>query len=161
MRRCSTATSRPSKSAWITCCGCGSSRTRPRGIPGLIPLAFHPENTPLAHLPASTGQLDLRVIAVSRLLLDNVPHIKAYWIQIGTKLAQVALFFGADDLVGTVVDETITHAAGATTASGLTRTDFERIIRESGREPFERDSEYRRVVRQGPRAEPVPALAGC
>jgi aminodeoxyfutalosine synthase len=122
------------------------------GIPGLIPLAFHPQNTPLAHLPASTGQLDLRVIAASRLLLDNVPHIKAYWIQIGTKLAQVALFFGADDLVGTVVDETITHAAGATTASGLTRTDFERIIRESGREPFERDSEYRRIVRQGPGA---------
>ncbi|MEP6995210.1 MAG: aminofutalosine synthase MqnE [Acidobacteriota bacterium] len=118
------------------------------GVPGLIPLAFHPENTPLAHLPPSTGQLDLRVIAAARLLLDNVPHIKAYWIQIGTKLAQVALFFGADDLVGTVVDETITHAAGATTASGLTRTDFERIIRESGREPFERDSQYRRVVRQ-------------
>ncbi len=129
------------------------------GIPGLIPLAFHPENTPLAHLPASTGQLDLRVIAAARLLLDNVPHIKAYWIQIGTKLAQVALFFGADDLVGTVVDETITHAAGATTASGLTRTDFERIIRESGREPFERDSEYRRIVRQGPGAEPRPILA--
>jgi len=117
------------------------------GISGLIPLAFHPENTPLAHLPPSTGQLDLRVIAVSRLLLDNIPHIKAYWIQIGTKLAQVALFFGADDLVGTVVDEIITHAAGATTASGMTRSDFERIIRESGREPFERDSEYRRVVR--------------
>jgi len=130
------------------------------GIPGLIPLAFHPENTPLAHLPSSTGQLDLRVIAASRLLLDNVPHIKAYWIQIGTKLAQVALFFGADDLVGTVVDEIITHAAGATTASGLTRTDFERIIRESGREPYERDSEYRRVVRDNshPRAEPVTAL---
>ena len=109
-------------------------------------------------MPASTGQLDLRVIAVSRLLLDNIPHIKAYWIQIGTKLAQVALFFGADDLVGTVVDETITHAAGATTVSGLTRADFERIILESGREPFERDSEYRRVLRR-PRAEPVPALA--
>jgi aminodeoxyfutalosine synthase len=129
------------------------------GIPGFIPLAFHPENTPLAHLPPSTGRLDLRVIAASRLLLDNVPHVKAYWIQIGTKLAQIALFFGADDLVGTVVDETITHAAGATTASGLARTDFERIIRESGREPYERDSEYRRVIRQGPRAEPVPALA--
>ena len=65
----------------------------------------------------------------------------------------MALFFGADDLVGTVVDEIITHAAGATTASGMTRSDFERIIRESGREPFERDSEYRRVVRP----EPVPA----
>jgi len=117
------------------------------GFTGLIPLAFHPENTPLAYLPATSGQLDLRVIAVSRLLLDNFPHVKAYWIQIGTKLAQVALFFGADDLVGTVVDETITHAAGATTASGMSRTDFERLIRESGREPFERDADYRRVVR--------------
>jgi aminodeoxyfutalosine synthase len=117
------------------------------GITGLIPLAFHPENTPLAHLPGTTGQDDLRVIAVSRLLCDNIPHIKAYWVQIGVKLAQIALFFGADDLVGTVVDETITHAAGATTAAGMTRGQFERVIRESGREPFERDSEYRRVVR--------------
>jgi aminodeoxyfutalosine synthase len=129
------------------------------GINGLIPLAFHPANTPLAHLPETTGQDDLRVIAVSRLLCDNIPHVKAYWIQIGTKLAQVALFFGADDLVGTVVDETITHAAGATTASGTTRAEFERVIRESGREPFERDSEYRRVLR--PTRDPLeaPALA--
>jgi aminodeoxyfutalosine synthase len=127
------------------------------GFTGLIPLAFHPENTPLAHLPATSGQLDLRVIAASRLLLDNFPHIKAYWIQIGTKLSQVALFFGADDLVGTVVDETITHAAGATTASGMTRREFARIIQESGREPFERDSAYRRVVRED---SPIPVLAG-
>jgi len=129
------------------------------GFSGLIPLAFHPENTPLAHLPSSSGQTDLRVIAVSRLLLDNFAHVKAYWIQIGTKLAQIALFFGADDLVGTVVDETITHAAGATTASGMGRKEFERVIRESGREPFERDSEYRRIVRVGPEAAPVAEAA--
>ncbi|MEO8431349.1 MAG: aminofutalosine synthase MqnE [Acidobacteriota bacterium] len=129
------------------------------GFTGLIPLAFHPENTPLAHLPETSGRLDLQVIAAARLLLDNFPHIKAYWIQIGTKLAQVALSFGADDLVGTVVDETITHAAGATTASGMTRIEFERVIRESGREPFERDSRYRRIVRQGDGALAVPALA--
>ncbi len=129
------------------------------GFTGLIPLAFHPENTPLAHLPETSGRLDLQVIAAARLLLDNFPHIKAYWIQIGTKLAQVALSFGADDLVGTVVDETITHAAGATTASGMTRLEFERVIRESGREPFERDSRYRRVVRQENGALFVPALA--
>lgn len=129
------------------------------GFSGLIPLAFHPENTPLAHLPQTSGQTDLRVIAVSRLLLDNFPHIKAYWIQIGTKLAQIALFFGADDLVGTVVDETITHAAGAQTASGLTRTEFERIIRQSGREPFERDADYRRVVRGAAAAEPAGVSA--
>jgi aminodeoxyfutalosine synthase len=125
------------------------------GLTGLIPLAFHPENTPLSHLPETTGQTDLRVIAVSRLLLDNVPHVKAYWVQIGTKLAQIALSFGADDLVGTVVDETITHAAGATTASGMTRLEFERMIRETGREPFERDSEYRRVLRPGPALQPA------
>jgi aminodeoxyfutalosine synthase len=125
------------------------------GFTGLIPLAFHPENTPLAHLPASSGQNDLRVIAVSRLLLDNFPHVKAYWVQIGVKLAQIALYFGADDLVGTVVDETITHAAGAATASGLSRVDFERMIRESGREPVERDAAYRRVVRTGLQLAPV------
>jgi aminodeoxyfutalosine synthase len=117
------------------------------GFTGLIPLAFHPENTPLAHLPETSGQLDLRVIAASRLILDNFPHVKAYWIQIGTKLAQVALSFGADDLVGTLVEETITHAAGARTEIGMTRQAFEEMIRETGREPFERDSEYRRVVR--------------
>ncbi len=117
------------------------------GFTGLIPLAFHPENTPLAHLPETSGQTDLRVIAVSRLMLDNFPHVKAYWIQIGTKLAQVALSFGADDLVGTLVEETITHAAGAKTATGMTRAAFEDMIRETGREPFERDSEYRRVAR--------------
>jgi aminodeoxyfutalosine synthase len=117
------------------------------GFSGLIPLAFHPENTPLAHLPETSGQTDLRVIAVSRLMLDNIAHVKAYWIQIGTKLAQVALHFGADDLVGTLVEETITHAAGATTERGMTRTAFEDMIRETGREPFERDSEYRRVIR--------------
>jgi len=129
------------------------------GFTGLIPLAFHPENTPLAHLPHTSGQTDLRVIAASRLLLDNFPHIKAYWIQIGTKLAQVALFFGADDLVGTVVDETITHAAGAKTASGLTRGEFERLIRGSGREPFERDADYLRVVRESVPAESAGATA--
>jgi aminodeoxyfutalosine synthase len=128
------------------------------GFTGLIPLAFHPENTPLASLPVSSGQTDLRVIAAARLLLDNFPHIKAYWIQIGTKLAQVALFFGADDLVGTVVDETITHAAGATTASGMTRQEFERMIRETGRAPFERDSQYRRVVRPETLASSAPSL---
>ena len=132
------------------------------GFTGFIPLAFHPENTPLSDLPETSGQTDLRVIAVARLLLDNFSHVKAYWIQIGTKLTQIALFFGADDLVGTVVDETITHAAGARTASGMTRREFERMIRESGREPFERDSEYHRIVRSGPAAEPVaiPAAAG-
>jgi len=120
-----------------------------RGFLGFIPLAFHPEETQLPDLPPVNGLADLRVIAVSRLMLDNVDHVKAYWIQIGEKLAPVALHFGADDLVGTVTEETITHAAGATTSSGLTRAEMERMIRGAGREPFERDADYERVVRDG------------
>ena len=80
-------------------------------------------------------------------MLDNVDHVKAYWVQIGEKLAPVALHFGADDLVGTVTEETITHAAGAKTESGLSRAEMERLIRGAGREPFERDAFYERVVR--------------
>jgi aminodeoxyfutalosine synthase len=118
-----------------------------RGFLGFIPLAFHPEETQLSHLPAANGLTDLRVIAVARLMLDNLDHIKAYWIQIGEKLAPVALHFGADDLVGTVTEETITHAAGATSSSGLTRAEMERMIRGAGREPFERDAYYEKVVR--------------
>lgn len=118
-----------------------------QGFLGFIPLAFHPEETQLPHLPAATGTTDLKVIAVSRLMLDNVDHVKAYWVQIGEKLAPVALHFGADDLVGTVMEETITHAAGATTVAGLTRAEMEALIRGAGREPFERDAYYGRVVR--------------
>ena len=117
------------------------------GFLGFIPLAFHPEETQLPDLPAATGLTDLRVIAVARLMLDNVEHVKAYWVQIGEKLAPVALHFGADDLVGTVTEETITHAAGARTESGLSRAEMERMIRGAGREPFERDAYYERVVR--------------
>jgi aminodeoxyfutalosine synthase len=119
------------------------------GFLGFIPLAFHPAETQLPHLPAATGLTDLRVIAVSRLMLDNVDHIKAYWVQIGEKLAPVALHFGADDLVGTVTEETITHAAGAKTQSGLSRVEMERMIRGAGRDPFERDAYYERVLRDG------------
>ncbi len=117
------------------------------GFLGFIPLAFHPEGTPFAHLPASSGLLDLKVIAAARLLLDNLDHVKAYWVQIGEKFAPVALHFGADDLVGTVTEETITHAAGAKTEAGLGRLEMERLIRSAGREPFERDAFYERVVR--------------
>ncbi len=115
------------------------------GFLGFIPLAFHPDGTPFAHLPATSGLLDLRVIAASRLMLDNLDHVKAYWVQIGEKFAPVALHFGADDLVGTVTEETITHAAGATTEAGLSRRDMERLIRSAGREPVR----ARRVLREG------------
>ncbi len=119
-----------------------------KGFLGLIPLAFHPDGTQFPHLKPSTALLDLRVIAVARLLLDNVDHIKAYWVQIGEKLASVALHMGADDLVGTITEETITHAAGAETESGLTREQIESLIRGAGREPFERDAFYERVIRE-------------
>jgi aminodeoxyfutalosine synthase len=125
------------------------------GFNTFIPLAFHPANTQLSHLPGPTGMLDMRVMAVSRLLLDNVPHVKAYWIMLGTKAAQAALAFGADDMDGTVVEERIVHMAGATSPEELTVADLRRLIEETGREPRERDTLYNPVVREAaPAAEP-------
>ena len=117
------------------------------GFLGFIPLAFHPEETQFPDLPATGGLDDLRVIAVARLMLDNLDHVKAYWVQIGEKLAPIALHCGADDLVGTVTEETITHAAGAKTGYGLSRLEMEALIRGAGRDPFERDAFYERVAR--------------
>ncbi|MDE1156260.1 MAG: CofH family radical SAM protein [Acidobacteriaceae bacterium] len=117
------------------------------GFQTFIALAFHPENTPLDHLPVTTGLLDLRQVAVSRLLLDNFPHIKAYWQMLTPKIAQIALRFGADDLDGTVIEEKIYHDAGAETPQGMRRRDLERLITEAGRIPFERDTLYRAVTR--------------
>jgi aminodeoxyfutalosine synthase len=118
-----------------------------KGFVAFIPLAFHPDNTALSHLPKTTGFDDLKSIAVSRLLLDNFDHIKAYWIMLTPRIAQVALRFGADDLDGTVVEEKIYHDAGATTPQHLTRADLERLIRAAGRVPVERDTLYRPVDR--------------
>jgi aminodeoxyfutalosine synthase len=117
------------------------------GFQTFIPLAFHPDNTPLEHLPKTTGMLDIKQIAVGRLLLDNFPHIKAYWQMLTPKIAQIALRFGADDLDGTVIEEKIYHDAGATTPQGMRRQELVRLIREAGREPIERDTMYRPVVR--------------
>jgi len=117
------------------------------GFQTFIPLAFHPANTPLEHLPTTTGLNDIRQIAVSRLVLDNFAHIKAYWQMLSPKIAQIALRFGADDLDGTVIEEKIYHDAGATTPQGLRRQELVRLIREAGREPIERDTLYRPVVR--------------
>jgi aminodeoxyfutalosine synthase len=91
--------------------------------------------------------LDIKQIAVSRLVLDNFPHIKAYWQMLTPKIAQIALRFGADDLDGTVIEEKIYHDAGATTPQGMQRQELVRLIREAGREPIERDTMYRPVVR--------------
>jgi aminodeoxyfutalosine synthase len=117
------------------------------GFQTFIPLAFHPANTPLAHLYTTTGMQDIKQIAVSRLVLDNFPHIKAYWQMLSPKIAQIALRFGADDIDGTVIEEKIYHDAGATTPQGLRRSELERLIREAGREPVERDTMYRPVTR--------------
>jgi aminodeoxyfutalosine synthase len=117
------------------------------GFQTFIPLAFHPDNTPLQHLPKTTGILDIRQIAVSRLVLDNFAHIKAYWQMLTPKIAQIALRFGADDLDGTVIEEKIYHDAGATTPQGMRRQELVRLIRQAGREPLERDTLYRPVTR--------------
>jgi aminodeoxyfutalosine synthase len=117
------------------------------GFQTFIPLAFHPANTALEHIPVTTGFLDLKCIAVSRLLLDNIDHIKAYWIMMTPGVAQIAQRFGADDLDGTVVEEKIYHDAGATTNQGMRRGELLRLIREAGREPMERDTLYRPVTR--------------
>lgn len=112
------------------------------GFQSFIPLPFHPENTKLAHIKRTTAFEDLRVLAVSRLLLDNFNHIKAFWIMLGVPLAQVSLEFGVDDMDGTVVQEKITHAAGAKTAEGITREELIHLIREAGYIPVERDTVY-------------------
>ena len=119
------------------------------GFQTFIPLAFHPENTGLDHLPKPSGLMDLKTIAISRLMLDNFDHIKAYWIMLGEKIAQTALSFGADDLDGTVVHELIYHDAGAETPEGLTVDQIHAMIQEAGRDPVERDTLYREVIRDG------------
>ena len=117
------------------------------GFNCLIPLAFHPENTTYEDLPPTTGTDDLKTIAVSRLMLDNFPHIKAYWVTITPELAQVALGFGADDLDGTIVEERIIHGAGGGTSLGMTRGQIEGLISEAGYTPIERDTLYNPVER--------------
>ncbi len=117
------------------------------GFQTFIPLAFHPDHTVLEHLPRTTGMLDIKQIAVGRLLLDNFSHVKAYWQMMTAKIAQIALRFGADDIDGTVIEEKIYHDAGATTPQGMRRADLIRLITEAGRVPFERDTMYRAVTR--------------
>ena len=119
------------------------------GFATFIPLAFHPANTRMAYLPSTSGLTDIRSIAVSRLLLDNFPHIKVYWIMTGLKVAQVALSFGADDIDGTVTEEKITHMAGASTPEAITVDQITRLVQEAGRIPIERDTLYNEIIREG------------
>jgi aminodeoxyfutalosine synthase len=122
------------------------ARDRGGAFQAFIPLAFHPDNGAMAALPGPTGIDDLRTIAVSRLLLDNIPHIKSYWVSSTPKVAQIALRFGADDMDGTVVNETIYHDAGSPSPLGLSRGELVRLIWEAGRTAVERDTLYREIA---------------
>ncbi len=115
------------------------------GFLAFIPLAFHPKNTEMASLKKTSAIDDLKNIAVARLLLDNFAHIKAYWVMIGPKLAQIALSFGADDMDGTVKEEVITHMAGAETEQAIGSDTLVRLIKEAGRVPVERDTLYNSI----------------
>jgi aminodeoxyfutalosine synthase len=112
------------------------------GFQAFIPLAFHPDNNQMRKLPAPSATDTLRVHAVARLMLDNIPHIKAFWIATGVDVAQAALWFGVDDLDGTVQEEKIYHMAGSPTPEGLTMTHLADLVRSAGREPLERDTFY-------------------
>src|SRR5688572_1989415 len=127
------------------------------GFQAFIPLAFHPDNNQMRKLPAPSATDTLTVHAVSRLMLDNVPHIKAFWIATGVEVAQAALWFGVDDLDGTVQEEKIYHMAGSATPEGMTTAQLTRLVRMAGREPLERDTFYN-IVNVPPPADiaPVP-----
>src|SRR6201984_985879 len=118
------------------------------GFQTFIPLAFHPDHPRLSHIANTTGLMDLKTMAISRLMLDNFDHLKAYWVMLGIKTAQIALSFGADDLDGTVVHEKIYQDAGSDSPQEITVDEIRRLIREAGRVPVERDTLYREVVRE-------------
>ncbi|GAB4256948.1 aminofutalosine synthase MqnE [Deferrisoma sp.] len=122
---------------------------RTGGFQAFIPLAFQPLHSDLAKGRGTTGFDDLRTLAAARLYLDNFRHIKAYWVMLGEKVAQLSLHFGVNDLDGTVVEERIAHEAGATSRGALTRDELVALIEEAGRVPVERDTLYRPVVREG------------
>jgi aminodeoxyfutalosine synthase len=113
------------------------------GFQTFIPLAFHPDHTAMDRFARPSGVEDLKTLAVGRLYLDNFPHVKAYWVMLGIRLAQLSLAFGVDDLDGTVMEETIYHMAGADTPQALTVAELQRLIREVGRTPVERDTLYK------------------
>src|SRR5438067_10765122 len=115
------------------------------GFTGFVPFAFEPQTTVLAHIKPASAFEQLRNLAVSRIYLDNINHITAYWVSMGLPLAQLSLSYGVDDLHGTILEEKIFHMAGATTPQELTVASLEYAIREAGRVPMQRDSHYRRI----------------
>lgn len=112
------------------------------GFTGFVPFAFEPQTTILSHIKPASAIEQLRNLAVSRIYLDNIVHLTAYWVSMGLPLAQVALSYGVDDLHGTILEEKIFHMAGATTPQQQTISALEHAIREAGREPVQRDSHY-------------------
>ena len=120
------------------------------GFQTYVPLSFHPENSEMAHVPGPTAVDELRELAVARLLLDNIPHVKAYWILLDIPIAQLALSYGADDVDGTVVEEKIYHEAGATTPQEVARQELVQWIEDAGRVPVERDTLYNVVWSRSP-----------
>ena len=121
---------------------CRALQDETGGFQAFIPLAFHPDNNQMRKLPAPSATDTLMVHAVARLMLDNVPHVKAFWIATGVEVAQMALWFGADDLDGTVQEEKIYHMAGATTPETMTPSEISRLVLAAGRQPLERDTLY-------------------
>ncbi|MHC1701022.1 MAG: aminofutalosine synthase MqnE [Humidesulfovibrio sp.] len=122
-----------------------TQQDRTGGFTCFIPLPFQTENNAITVERPLTGLDELRTIAISRLMLDNIPHLKAYWVMLTVKQAQAALFFGADDLDGTVVEEKIGHMAGATSRQGLTKAQLQDMIRGMGLTPVERDARFNPV----------------
>jgi aminodeoxyfutalosine synthase len=129
------------------------------GFQAFIPLAFHNDNNQMRKLPAPSAVDTLRTHAVARLICDNIPHVKAFWIATGVEVAQTALWFGVDDLDGTVQEEKIYHMAGSGTPEGLSTAELTRLVRAAGREPLERDTLYRIVGEGFSPAGAVPAEA--
>jgi aminodeoxyfutalosine synthase len=133
---------------------------RSGGFQAFIPLAFHPDNNQMRKLPAPSAADTLRVHAVARLMLDNIAHIKAFWIATGVEVAQTALWFGVDDLDGTVQEEKIYHMAGSPTPEGMTTAQLTRLVRAAGRDPLERDTLYNivQVTGSDPGADEIAAV---
>jgi aminodeoxyfutalosine synthase len=133
---------------------CRDLQDQTGGFQAFIPLAFHPDNNQMRKLPAPSATETLKVHAVARLMLDNIPHVKAFWIATGVETAQLALWFGADDLDGTVQEEKIYHMAGSVTPESMTMAEISRLVRAAGREPLERDTLYN-IVRTPPVLAPT------
>jgi len=119
---------------------------RTGGFQAFIPLSYHPKNTEIGGF-YSSGIDDLKTISISRLVLDNFDHIKAYWIMLGEKISQVALLFGADDMDGTIIEEKITHSAGALSEQGISKEELIYLIKKTGKTPVQRDAFYKTINR--------------